>query len=495
MSSGSDSPFVSVDGVPIPEFALPPGPFAADWESLKGYRIPGWFEDAKFGIFLHWGVYGVPAFGNEWYPRNMYQPDSKEHAHHVATYGPVSESGYKDFIPRFTAGRFDPDAWAELFAASGAKYVVPVAEHHDGFPLYDSAYTSWNAVRRGPKRDLIAALEKSVRARGLRFGASSHRAENCWFFHTPLADADVYDPANRGLYGFAQPKEQDAPAAHLEEWLARCCEIVDKFRPEVVWFDWWIEEPEFEPYLRKFAAYYYNRAAQWGIEPVIQYKYESFPEEAAVLDIERGQLSDIRPRFWQTDTSVSTNSWGYIEGHRYRTATALLHDLIDIVSKNGSLLLNLGPRPDGTIPDEEQALLREIGAWLAVHGEAVYGTRNWKVYGEGPTQVEGGAFKDATRQPFAAGDVRYTAKDDFLYAHLLALPEDGVARLKSLGSDLRLLNRPVEEVTLLGGDIGGLPFAREPDALAVTLPEGTPPTPHAHVLRLRLAPGVKETGR
>src|SRR5947208_10061588 len=286
------------------------GPFQASWESLEKYTVPEWYLDGKFGIFIHWGVYAVPAFGSEWYPRNMYLQGSKEFEHHVATYGPHTAFGYKDFIPRFKAEKYDPGHWAELFKSAGAKFVVPVAEHHDGFPMYDTGLSEWCAAKMGPKRDLIGDLAAAVRKQGMVFGASSHRAEHWWFFDGGMKfPSDVQDAHYSGLYGPAQPEKGSPPdKAFLDDWLARTCELVDKYQPQLVWFDWWIEQPVFHPYLQRFAAYYYNRGAEWKRGVAINYKNEAFPVQTAVFDVERGQLAGIRPHFWQTDTSISTNS-------------------------------------------------------------------------------------------------------------------------------------------------------------------------------------------
>ncbi|MFB3776568.1 MAG: alpha-L-fucosidase [Bryobacteraceae bacterium] len=327
------------------------GPFRADWDSLTNYKVPEWYQDAKFGIFIHWGVYSVPAHGNEWYPRNMYLETEPEFQYHVKKYGPQAKFGYKDFIPRFTADRFDADRWALLFRQAGAKFVVPVAEHHDGFPLYDCSLTDWSAVKMGPRRDVIGLLAGAIRRHGMVFGASSHRAEHWWFFEGGMQfPSDVKEPRFVGLYGPAFPRktgfgdESQPSQDYLDDWLARTAELVEKYRPQLLWFDWWIEQPVFEPYRRRFAAYYYNRTAQWGREPVINYKNASFPEKAAVLDIERGQFEAIRPQFWQTDTSISKKSWGYIENDEFKSPDSIVDDLVDIVSKNGALLLNIGPR-------------------------------------------------------------------------------------------------------------------------------------------------------
>jgi len=459
------------------------GPFQASWESLEQHEVPPWYMDGKFGIFIHWGVYSVPAFGNEWYPRNMYQQGSEEFKHHIATYGPHTQFGYKDFIPMFKGEKFDPDHWAELFKRAGAKFVVPVAEHHDGFAMYDCAFSEWSAAKMGPKRDVVGELAAAVGKRGLVFGLSTHRAEHWWFFHGGMKfESDVKDPRYADLYGPAQPEDTQSNQEFLDDWLARTCELVDKYQPQLVWFDWWIEQPAFKPYLQKFAAYYYNRGAQWNRGVAINYKKEAFPARAAVLDIERGQLAAIRPLFWQTDTSVSKNSWGYVKNQDYRTVDDLVDDLVDIVSKNGALLLNIGPRPDGTIPEPEEKILLEIGRWLALNGEAIYGTRPWKVFGEGPTEVMGGSFSDTRRKPFTGQDIRFTTRRDTLYATALAWPENGKLTIKSLAAGSELTRQEITKVELLGS-IAPLRWSRDANGLTIDLPEQKP-CEHAFVFRI-----------
>jgi len=449
------------------------GPFRASWESLETYKVPKWYLDAKFGIFIHWGVFAVSAY-DDWYARNMYLQDHRVFKHHVETYGPQSRFGYKDFIPMFKAEKFDANRWAELFREAGAKYVVPVAEHHDGFPMYDCSFTEWSATKTGPRRDIVAELAEAVRKQGLRFGASSHRAEHWWFFDGGMTfDSDVRDPRYAGLYGPAQPEKTQPDKAFLDDWLARTCEIVDKFEPDVVWFDWWIEQPVFRPYLQKFAAYYYNQAVQWKRGVVINYKNDAYPERAAVLDLERGQLTTIRPLVWQTDTSVSKNSWFYTRDSDYKSLDSLIGDLVDIVSKNGVLLLNIGPKADGTIPAQEEDILKGIGQWLAVNGEAIYGTRPWKVFGEGPTEVVGGSFKDTARKPFTAGDIRFTAKGDTLYAIVLAWPEKGRLVVKSLATASSLSKREVKNVELLGSK-ATVKWRRNAQGLTIETPARRP---------------------
>jgi alpha-L-fucosidase len=421
------------------------GPFQPNWDSLKHYKIPEWYQDAKFGIFIHWGLYSVPAFGSEWYPRYMYIQGSKEFKHHVETYGPQTKFGYKDFIPMFHAEHFDPAAWAALFKESGAKYVIPVAEHHDGFPMYATDLSDWSAAKMGPKRDIIGALATAIRADGLHFGASSHRAEHYWFLDGGrMFPSDVQDPKYAAFYGPAhvapdgkQPGDKGVlhpDSAYLNDWLARSAEIVEKYNPELVYFDWWVEQPEFQPYLQRFAAFYYNHAATEGVQPVLFRKNDAFPDGTTVLDIERGELDQIRAQHWQTDTSVSDASWGYIKHDTYKSPESIVWQLVDIVSKNGNLLLNIGPKSDGTIPEQAQTILRQIGAWLKVNGEAIYGTRPWTTYGEGPTKVVAGSFHDTASAAFTPQDIRFTTKNGVLYAIAMGWPEDGHLLIHALST-------------------------------------------------------------
>jgi len=454
------------------------GPFTDTWESLCNYQPPIWYHDAKFGIFIHWGVYAVPAFGNEWYPRHMYIQGTPEYEHHIKTYGNQKDFGYKDFIPLFKAEKFNAAEWMELFKDAGAKYVMPVAEHHDGFQMYKSGLSHWNASEMGPKRDVLGELKREAEARGLRFCVSDHRAEHCWFFNGGLNfDSDV--PENPDFYDIQIPYEESQrakhdlyapvpPASHLDNWLARLCELVDNYQPKVVWFDWWIQQVAFRPYLRKFAAYYYNRAAEWGEGVAINYKYASFMLGSAVFDVERGQLETIRPQLWQTDTAIAKNSWGYTENNSFKNPEDIVGDLVDIVSKNGVLLLNVGPRADGTITDEDRHVLIEIGKWLKTNGDGIYGTRPWVRYGEGPTKIKEGAFTDTDREPYTPEDIRYTYKPGKIYAFCMKRPADGVVRLKSLarcfgdGADY-----DVKRVKRLGG--GDVPYERDETAMTARI--------------------------
>jgi len=410
--------------------------YDANWESLKQYTVPEWYRDAKFGIFIHWGVYAVPAYGGDswgaWYAQNMYRKGTKVYNHHIETYGPQDKFGYKDFIPMFKAQKFNADAWAKLFKEAGAKYVIPVAEHHDGFAMYKTSLSRWNAYDMGPHQDIIGELAKAIRKEGMIFGLSSHRAEHWFFYYNGrLIKSDVNDPKYQDFYGPAEEGGYDFPnhdlsTEFLNDWLLRSTELVNKYHPQIFWFDQYIERQSFQPYLKTFAAYYYNHGLQWGKEVVLNYKYKAFPDSAGVLDIERGKQADIRALPWQTDDAVAYNSWGYINGEHYKSAQYLVDELIDIVSKNGNFLLNIGPRADGTIPEEQQALLLNIGKWLHINGEAIYGTRPWKVFGEGPAKSLGGDHIDKKVEPFTSEDIRFTTKGNTLYAIPLVIPEEKI---------------------------------------------------------------------
>lgn len=475
----------------------PSTPYQANWASLRQYQVPDWFADAKFGVFVHWGVYSVPAYSSDWYPRLMYQKGVVRNAngeivsdrdeiyqYHQVKYGDLSVFGYKDFIPMFKGDQFDADRWVDLFVKAGAKYVIPVAEHHDGFAMYASSYTRWNAVEMGPHRDVIGELAKASRKRGLKFGASSHYAFN-WNYFARAPGWDTHDPQYADLY--SRPHKQYGPCDELflDMWWNRTTEIIDKYEPDILWFDFYIDNPEFVPYHPRIAAYFYNKALDWNKEVVLQTKnfsMESFPEGVHVLAVERGKLDDIRKTPWQTDTSIGTNSWGYIRNWISRSSTSLIHDLVDIVSKNGCLLLNVGPKADGTIPQDQVDVLLEIGDWLHVNGEAIYQTRPWNIYGEGPTPVQSGPHAENRHSAFTPQDIRFTQKKENLYAIVLGWPPRGKIVIKSLAGGNSIFGKPIQQINLLGHP-SPLQWKPSPEGLIVQLPSQQP-CEHAFTLKI-----------
>ena len=438
------------------------GPYTDSWESLCEHTTPVWYQKAKFGIFIHWGIYSVPAFGNEWYPRYVYRKGSKENLYHIKKYGPLDKFGYKDFIPMFKAEKFDPDEWAKLFKDAGAKFVMPVAEHHDGFQMYDSALSDWNCVKMGPHKDILGEIKKSIEKENLQLCVSNHRAEHWWFYNFGREiDCDVNDEKFDSFYGPAhgvthnpgtlydnQPDE-----AFLEDWLVRCCELVDNYKPKSIYFDWWIQVSAFKPYLKKFAAYYYNRAKEWGVEVTIDAKFDAFVHGSCTKDVERGQMASIQPDLWQADTSVAKNSWGYTIGNDYKSSASIICDLIDVVSKNGVFLLNIGPKPAGTIPTEDKKILTEIGNWLRINGEAIYNTRYWKVFGEGPTKIPEGMMTDTQRAQYTTEDVRFTSRANYIYAFIMKWKESGNLKIKSLRNNAPYFKSCVRDVEILGDEV------------------------------------------
>ena len=473
------------------------GPFRPDWATLLKYQQPQWYKDAKFGIFIHWGVYSVPAAENEWYPRNMYDEKNGAYKNFKQHFADGDDAkGYKDLIPQFRAEKFNATEWAELFKAAGAQYVVPVAEHHDGFSMYDSHLSDWTVVKMGPKRDTLAELSAAVRAQGLHFGLSSHRAEHNFFYsYGRTIRSDVNDPKYASLYGPAHQWFNAPGDAHgleddwtwvseawTRDWLARDTELVEKYKPEIVYFDWWIGHPTFRRAVTEFTAFYYNFAAAHGYTGVIDFKDYSLNWKSGTRDFERGQQDHIIADHWQTDTSISNASWGYIEHDTFKSPEFLVHQLVDIVSKNGNLLLNFGPRADGTIPEEVRHTLLEMGAWLKVNGDAIYATTPWKSFGEGPTQVKGGAFHDTDVKAYTAEDFRFTAKGKSVYVIGMACPAEGKASIHALGTAHEGATMPIANIELLGSK-EKIAWTQTADALNVTLPSSAQ-CKYAYALKL-----------
>lgn len=447
------------------------GPYHDTWSSLTDFAMPEWFTKAKFGIFIHWGLYSVPAYRNEWYSRNMYIQGTPEYEHHIRTYGAHKDFGYKDFIPMFTAEKFDPDYWAETFSQAGARYVVPVAEHHDGFQMYRSDLSIYNAARMGPKRDILGELKRAVEKRDMKFGASTHRAEHHWFMGNGKDfDSDIKEPLHCGDFYWPserqQPDQQDLfakpypDAEFLEDWLCRTCEIIDRYQPGLLYFDWWIQHEAYKPYLRKIAAYYYNCGLEGGYPAAICYKHDAMAFGSGIVDMERGKFAQAQPYHWQTDTAIARNSWCYTTSLVYKSANEIICYLADVVSKNGNLLLNVGPKADGSFAEEDVGILQELGRWLAVNGEAVYETKPWRCAGEGPTKETEGQFSDSEATVYTSEDFRFTAGHGCIYAVCLHYPENGRITIRSLSST-KDANKPdfhgiIKNVELLG-------FAERPE--------------------------------
>jgi len=421
-AAGAKDPYVATQLAEI-DRGNTDGKFRADWQSLAKHEIPEWFRDAKLGIYAHWGVYSVPAFGSEWYPRNMYREGSGPFQHHVEKYGGPAKFGYKDFIPQFTAEKFDAEAWAEVYARAGAKFAGPVAEHHDGFSMWASKVNRWNVAGMGPQRDITGELVKALRKRDIKIITSFHHAFNFQGYYTPGDGWDTADPKYADLYG----QFQDQTLA-LDRWLIKLKEVIDAYQPDQIWFDFGLQKIP-DDYKQRMAAYYYNQESKWGKPVIITRKGTHLPEGVGVLDIERGKMSGMAEELWQTDDSVATNSWCHVEGLKLKPTEELVHELVDIVSKNGVLLLNVAPKADGAIPDDQREQLTAMGDWLKVNGEAIYATRPWKFHGEGPHLFDRGRGLGKIAQEqirFVAEDIRYTQSKcgKMLYAIALGPPKD-----------------------------------------------------------------------
>jgi len=465
-----------------------PEKYESNWESLTKHPYPKWFQDAKFGIYFHWGVYSVPAFGNEWYPRWMYIDTlvwgTQFYDYHVKTYGKPDKFGYKDFIPMFKAEKFNADEWADLFRRSGAKFAGPVAEHADGFSMWDSKLNEWNAKNMGPKRDIVGELESAIRKQGMKFIATFHHQWLWGWYPTWDTLTDCSNPKYAGLYGpkvlpgaFDYKNPNPAPSLEwFQMWKNKTMEVISKYQPDMVWFD---SRLSFIPdsIKRNLMAYYYNKSLDWKHEVSMTYKVGELPANSAILDLEKGALDDIQEFPWLTDASIDNASWCYNLNPVYKTSQMLIDYLITIVSKNGQLLLDIPPRPDGTIPEEVKTVLLDMGAWLSVNGEAIYGTRPWTQFGEGPTSDGKGDFNDQI-PAYTSEDIRFTTKRDTLYAISMAIPDNQKIRITSLPGN----KYQIKSIELLGTN-QKLKFTQDEKGTLVELPK-TLPSKHALSLRI-----------
>jgi alpha-L-fucosidase len=411
-------------------------PYEATWKSLSRHGNPEWFRDAKFGIYTHWGPVTIGAEDAkkgsvQWYGMGMYQPKDAAFQFHREKFGDQSEFGYKDIISLFTAEKFDADVWAKLFAASGARFAGPVVIHHDNFAMWDSAVTEWDSQDKGPRRDITGELAAAIRQRDMKFIATFHHAF-AWRYFEPSYRYDGADPRYAGLY--CQAHEPGAPPTpeYLEQWLAKINEVVQKYEPDLIWFDFGLGSKERNcitpEYQRRMFADYYNWAEQNNREVAVAHKHWHIHEHTGVIDFERGRLNHLPDFPWLTDTSVGP--WFHQKSRKFKTVNQLVDVLVDIVSKNGCMLLNVGPTADGKIPPQARDLLLGIGHWLKVNGEAIYATRPWLVYGAGPTKMaKSGGFSETTDLQYTSQDIRYTQSKDgkTLYAIVLDTPTTKVA--------------------------------------------------------------------
>ena len=484
--------------VPMPDGTIARGPFNATRDSLKTYRTPDWFKDAKFGIWSHWGPQAVPRQG-DWYARFMYVPGHPHYDHHLKTYGHPSEKGYKDIIPLWKAERWEPEALMARYAKAGAKYFVSMGVHHDNFDLWNSKHHRWNAVAMGPKRDVVGTWQAAAKRHGLRFGVSEHLgASHNWWYPNHLYDQfwpklgvnyDGADPAYADLYHanrtepFLDTKASwytTDPAYH-QLWLKRIRDLVDSYQPDLLYSDGGLPFGEVG---RTLVAHLYNSSiARTGrLEAVYNCKDAGtgeFFKEGMVQDVERGVLKGINPLPWQTDTS--NGDWFYSDQSKYKTSGEILTMLADIVSKNGNMLLNVVQYADGSLPPESDALLSDLAAWMAVNAEAIHGTRPWALYGEGPTEAAEGMFKE--KAEYSPRDIRFTTKGDTLYAITLGEPA-GTTEIASLRAGAPHTRGRVVGVELLGA--GPVRFRQTATALSIDVP-GRLPTRHASVFKIRQA--------
>jgi len=474
-ASGGGGGAIVGDGGAADANRIPATTYKETWASVDTHPpAPEWFQDAKFGLWYHWGAFSVAAYGSEWYPRNMFHSGSPEYNHHLATFGdPYGNWPYHNFLngandkagtftkfaPKLKSdgGNFDPNEWAQLFLDAGAKMAGPVAEHHDGFSMWKSTCNEWNSVSKGPGLDLAAQFAAAYRAKGLKFLVSTHTAYNFtgYYQYVPAQT----DPSLKKLYG------QMAKADEEQLWLCEQKELIDLYQPDYMWHDFNV--PQISEATRlAYLAYYYNRGIDWGKEVVVSFN-DGFNKNGEVQQVERGGYADITNPFWLCEDSISQTTWCYTQGMSYYSGKALLHSLIDRVSKNGALLLNIAPMADGTIPQAQKDALLTMGSWLKPNGEAIYATRAWVKFGEGPTKLGTGGF--STPVEATAQDIRFTRNkaNTALYAIGLGWPGSNQAVITTLKSPA-FDTSTITDVTFIGG--GSCTWTQDATGLKVNLP-------------------------
>ena len=506
-----------------PGFGVAPGPFQPTWESLSSYRVPDWYRDAKFGIWAHWGPQCQPEMG-DWYAQRMYQEKNAAYRFHVEKYGHPSKFGFKDVIHEWKADKWEPEKLMALYKRAGAKFFAAMANHHDNFDMFDSKYQPWNSVAIGPRKDIVGDWARAARSAGLKLAVSCH-GDRAWSWYQDAQRADTSGPMagvpydgtlgkadGKGLwwegldpqdlyaqyhpigkYNWQQTGEPPLDKAYIEKFFNRTIDLIDKYRPDLLYFDDTVLPiyPASDIGLR-IAAYFYNTSMarnRGRLEAVITGKgLNADQRRALVFDVERGvtQGGEVLP--WQTDTCIG--SWHYerrvFEQHRYKTAGQVVQMLIDIVSKNGNLMLSIPVRGDGTIDEDELKVVEGLAAWMGPNGEGIFATRPWKVYGEGPSVAspaprgQFGGARDV--RPYTSEDIRFTAKGDVLYAFAMSWPENGTLTIKSLARGSVEFPREIARVELLGAR-GPLVFAREASGLVVNLPAAKVGD-YAHALKI-----------
>ena len=459
--------------------AIAPGKFSGTMDSLTNYAYPEWFRDAKFGIWAHWGPQAVPMEG-DWYARRLYQEKDKDYKHHLENFGHPSTNGYKDIIPLWKAEQWEPERLMKLYKSAGAKYFVSMGTHHDNFFLWNSPLHRWNAVNMGPHRDVVGDWQKAAKKNGLRFGVSEHLgASFTWFQDAHKSDKtgdlagvpyDGADPQYQDLYHFpAEPGDTGWYSKNprwQRQWFDEIKELVNGYHPDLLYSDGGVAFGN-EVGLSLIAHLYNDNAALHHGKVEVVYNCKQDSGGRWVRDYERGVGGGISPFPWQTDTSIG--DWFYNKHWKFRPLKWTVTMLVDIVSKNGNLLLNVVQRPDGSLDPEVETMLHQLADWTAVNGEAIYGSRPWLVYGEGSVQAKGGMFKEDFN--YTAKDIRFTTKGKTLYATALGWPDDGKIVIRSLAKTSDVKQNKISRVELLGGK-GKLSFTQTAEGLVVQLPAG-----------------------